>query len=116
MSIVTGGHPPAVYVPKEGPASFIELEGDILGMFEGVYLGEREIEVNQGDRFFLYTDGLIEEIGEQTVWTGGLTELLTVCEQLRDIPIRNAAENLLNRMPLDLDHLKDDVVVLGIEV
>ncbi|MFC1533185.1 SpoIIE family protein phosphatase [Thermodesulfobacteriota bacterium] len=69
MSIVNSGHPPVVYLPKKGEARFIEIKGDVMGIFRDVFFETQDIVVNEGDRFFLYSDGLIERPGERKVWT-----------------------------------------------
>ena len=75
-----------------------------------------ELFVSAGDRFFLYTDGLIEKPRERKVWSGVLPELLDACPQVRDVPIEKAAEMLCRLMLKDQDASEDDVVLLGIEV
>ena len=92
------------------------MKGDVLGTFSDVFFGVQDIEVDKGDRFFLYSDGLIEKPGERKVWTEGLKELLRMCDQLRDIPIRESAERLKDMMQGGISRFEDDIVVLGIEV
>ena len=116
MTIVNGGHPPVVYLPVKGEPRFIELEGDILGIFSDVYFGHQDIKVKEGDRFFMFTDGLIEKPEEKQVWTGGLQDLLNACFQLKDTPFRESAEGLANLMIGKGNKSGDDIVVLGIEV
>ena len=50
---------------KKFPSTPVELviiktQGDILGMFADATFGIKKIAVNQGDRFFIYSDGLVE--------------------------------------------------------
>ena len=116
MTIINGGHPPVVYLPVNGEARLIKLEGDILGIFSDVHFGHQDIKVKEGDRFFMFTDGLIEESEKKKVWTGGLHNLLNACFQLKDTPIRESAEVLANLMIGKGNKSWDDIVVLGIEV
>lgn len=116
MSIVSGGHPPAVYLPKTGKAGLIEMVGDAIGIFKDAYFEKRYIEVNYGDRFFLYSDGLIEKPAERKVWTEGLNELLRHCDRLRDVPLHDSTERLKHMMQDHASQPEDGIVVLGIEV
>ena len=116
MTLVNAGHPPPVYLPREGKADFIELNGDILGSFENVYFGAREVSVSEGDRFFLYSDGLIERIEEKKVWTVDKDKLLEACESIKDIPFHRCAEALTEQILGNELKPEDDIVVLGIEV
>jgi len=113
--LVNAGHPPVLYVPVDNKAALIELEGDIIGMFEDVLFDSKEIQVQSGDRFFLFTDGLIERADEEQVWTNGLQGLLEVSDSIRDCPISESAERLKNLIMEDIVP-EDDVVVLGFEV
>ena len=65
MSIINCGHLPAVYLPKESETRLIDINVDIIGIFKDVYFETVEIEVKEGDRFFLYSEGLIEKHGEK---------------------------------------------------
>jgi sigma-B regulation protein RsbU (phosphoserine phosphatase) len=116
MTIVNAGHPPPVYVPKGDSPRFVELTGDVLGIFTNVYFGMKEIAVTPGDRFFLYSDGLIERIDQKKVWTEGKEELLKHCEDLNQMPFEVCAERLSHLMLDKGPKPEDDVVVLGIEV
>lgn len=116
MSIVNAGHLPVVYLPKDAEPRFVEMDGDVLGAFTNVSYGKQDIEVSDGDRFFFYTDGLIERPGEKKVWSGALPELLERCVAVKDVPIDESAERLASLMLGNTDKPEDDVVVLGVEV
>ncbi|RLB79760.1 MAG: fused response regulator/phosphatase [Deltaproteobacteria bacterium] len=116
LSIVNAGHPPAVYLPKEGEARLTEVDGDILGIFNEVYYGQQDIKVTTGDRFFLYSDGLIERPALKKVWFECLPDLLEACSHLKDVPIQEAAEQLTRLMIGQNCKPEDDIVVLGVEV
>jgi len=116
MTIINCGHPPIAYLPKKGKSRLIMLEGDILGTFRDVYFGNQEIRVNKGDRFILYSDGLIEDPGEKKVWTDGLDDLLKACDQLRDLPISQVAGSLFDLLRGNKGKIEDDIVVMAIEI
>jgi sigma-B regulation protein RsbU (phosphoserine phosphatase) len=116
MTIVNGGHPPVVYLPKGGQARLIDIQGDVIGIFSDVYFGVQDIRVNEGDRFYIYSDGLVEKPGHRKVWTEGLDDLLKACSRLKEIPIRESAERLKDMLLRNTIGFEDDIVVLGIEV
>lgn len=116
MSLINCGHPPAVYIPQNGEIELIHLKGDVLGAFRDVFFELREIHVQKGDRFFIYSDGLIERPGDKNVWTEGMNDLLKACRELRDIPIMDSAVRLRDMMHETTTAFEDDIVVLGIEV
>jgi sigma-B regulation protein RsbU (phosphoserine phosphatase) len=114
LTIISAAHPPALFIPHEGEAKFIKLDGDILGMFKDAVFGNRTISVNQKDRIFLYSDGLIEK--SDKVWTKGLNALLEACEESRNHPISKAPEIIKELMFKNVTPPEDDVVIMGIEV
>jgi sigma-B regulation protein RsbU (phosphoserine phosphatase) len=116
MTIVNAGHPPPVYIPNGGKPQFIEITGDVLGFFPNVSFGAQNISVSEGDRFFLYSDGLIERIGAKKVWAKQKRKLLDLCGNVNHTKIQKCAETIANRMIGNGSHPEDDVVVLGIEV
>jgi sigma-B regulation protein RsbU (phosphoserine phosphatase) len=117
MTLVNAGHPPVIYHPKDREPTLIRIPGDILGAFNEVCFGVQDISVSRGDRFFLYSDGLIEtDVNKKTVWIRNLKYLQHFCTRLKDIPIERCPEALADWMLKDQSDPDDDIVVLAIEV
>jgi sigma-B regulation protein RsbU (phosphoserine phosphatase) len=116
LTIINCGHPPAVYIPKNGSAELVHLKGDVLGIFRDVFFEVKEIHVGEGDRFYIYSDGLIEGLDDKNGWLEGLQYLLANCEKLRDMPIPQSTMQLRDMMHKGTKAFEDDVVVLGIEI
>jgi len=116
MTIVNAGHPPAVYVPVKGEPSFVEINGDILGVFKDVWFGQKNIDVSPGDRFYLYSDGLVESCRQKIMWTQAQQDLIAVCNKVRDISIREAPGKIVQLLHKEVFQPEDDIVILGIEV
>ncbi len=116
MILINAGHPPMIYVPKQGQAEIMEMEGDVLGIFKDVYFGQRQMEVAAGDRFFLYSDGLIESLAEKNVWTQNLEIIRRACESVRDLPIETAPGEIAQILRPGAFQAEDDVVVMGVEI
>jgi phosphoserine phosphatase RsbU/P len=58
------GHPPMLcFTRRDGRADEIEQNGLVLGFDAGTRYSEREQSLQRGERFLLYTDGLIEAAG-----------------------------------------------------
>ena len=116
LTIISMAHPPVLLLPADGPARLLENDGDVLGAFPNVSYPAIRVEVQRGDRFFLYSDGLLERGEEPEVWSALTDELPERAEGLRGLPIQQAAD-LLNEM-FEQAHgqTTDDIVVLGYEV
>ena len=109
------GHPPALLC-REGRVELLDLPGDVLGMFEHVELGRREIDVRPGDRLYLYSDGLLEKTpGRIGSIQGNLDRLARAGERSAALPIAGAVEAMAAAL-LGAAPPADDVVLLGVEV
>lgn len=116
-SIVSMGHPPMVYQPVNGTPRLIEQEGDILGAFEEVNFGAESLTVTAGDRFYLYSDGLLERTGSGTLWSELTEQLTAMVAQVPPGTAVQATAELLTQMAADYYGIADDdVVVLVVEV
>ncbi len=116
MTIINAGHPPVVYVPIDDEPRLIEMSGDVLGIFNDVIFGQQTIKVSPGDRFFLYSDGIIESTEEKLVWTEATKKMLNACSKIGDVPITKAPEKIKNSLCKENFQPEDDIVVLGIEI
>ncbi len=116
MRIVSCGHPPVVYVPVDGEARTLDMEGDVIGIFKNVLFGEVVLKVAPGDRFYMYTDGLIESQDEKIVWSEGAQKMLDTCIKVNDVPILDAPKMISEILIPDFSLLEDDIVVVAIEV
>ena len=116
MTLVGGGHPPVLHLPINGQARLIELGGDPVGMFRDATFSSREIPVEQGDRFFAYSDGLLERPDIGKVWTAATDELLEVAEELRQVAVSEAAAKLNDLFNRRHEAPDDDIVIMAIEI
>lgn len=116
LTLINAGHPPVVCLPKEGEPFLVKAEGDILGMFSDAQFGIDRMDVAKGDRFFVYSDGLVESADNKITWASGADSLLPVYETLRDFSYESAPNELIGQLFGNDSCPEDDVVVLCIEV
>ncbi|NLD35725.1 MAG: response regulator [Desulfatiglans sp.] len=60
VNITQAGHPSPIKIEKNGSASFIGSGGFPVGIFPEATYEEHEFYLESGDRFILYSDGIIE--------------------------------------------------------
>jgi len=111
------GHPPLLRW-NQGKLESIESNGLILGVMSGCEYPVREISITAGDRFLLYTDGLIEpeNINGESFGDRKLEEVV------RDSQLRPSSE-LSDRLLSELRHWQpasapqqDDITLIVIDV
>jgi len=116
LTIINAGHPPVVCLPVDGDPYLIKTQGDVLGMFKDAHFGTRSIDVSRGDRFFVYSDGLVESAKNKITWASGADSLLPVYQQIAEVPYDKAPAELVNHLFGKDCPPEDDIVVLCVKV
>jgi len=117
LIVVNAGHLPVLHLSCEGEIRTLAAEGDILGVFDDVLFEPLCVNVSGGDRFFLFTDGLLEVFGEDPrSREEGIDALMACCVETRDLPIEKAVNEIVSLICPDRGRLQDDVLLLGVEV
>jgi sigma-B regulation protein RsbU (phosphoserine phosphatase) len=115
LTVVSAGHPPLILVSGAGDARTVELDSDPLGMFGAAILRRQDLRVSAGDRFFIYSDGLIESSpggGRRR----GLEQLVEACVRYRDAPLSECPDIIVRELRLGNRPIEDDLVLLAVEV
>ena len=115
LTVIGAGHPPLILVSREGEAQTVELASDPLGVFGAAILRRRDLPVRPGDRFFLYTDGLIEPsagAGRRK----GLERLIDACVRHRAAAPGESAARIADELRPEGRPVEDDLLLLAAEV
>ena len=106
------GHPYPLYVPREGPPQFQQMEGSLLGVFTTKY-SLRSLDLCPGDKVLFFTDAIDSgRFGDHPV---GKPSLLAAVERFRELP----AKEFVQRLAIDLflqAKQTDDLTLLAMEV
>jgi len=116
--IVNMGHPPIIYIPYGKTPILLEYDGDILGAFEDVSYNAHSMEISPKDRFYLYTDGLIERGDSSEVWSANLEKLLNILKDMnvQEMSLEESIKDIKKVAFLDGTEPDDDIILLGVEV
>ena len=115
LSVVSAGHPPLILIKKSGKAETVEMDGDPLGLFSSLVLQRKDVRVSRGDRFFLYSDGLIEGTpggGRRR----GLEALMDACVRHLACPLAEATVSIAGELRPDAGTVTDDLLLLAVEM
>ena len=117
LTLINAGHPPILFISKEGHAELMKPQGDILGVFDTISIEAEEREVSPGDRFFMYTDGFIEGVGSnKKTRNQGIDDLIQAGLKFRDKPLQEALMGIVKDIFLYGVPHQDDVLLLGVEI
>lgn len=112
LSVVNAGHPPAVVLRQSQPDPIVLVaESDVIGAFPDAAFAAEDIRLVAGDRFFLYSDGLIESFGPRPA---ALQHLVAACGEFRNQPLAEAVQSVRQAFARDPQSV-DDVLLLGVE-
>lgn len=114
---VSAGHPGLVYCPNDGPPILRETESFAIGWFEDVEYEEHVVQLNPGDRIYMYSDGITESATiEGSAF--GEKQLLEEVNNNRATDLDTSVTKLLNRVVnwTGLRSPQDDLSILAFEI
>lgn len=114
-----GGHPPGIILKKDGKLKLLDQRGMIIGLKqilskEQLIFGEGEGFLENGDKVFLYTDGVIElenQQGEQF----GANRFYDLLKSLHTESIDKIIQEVDQTLRSFSDYFEDDVSLIGFE-
>lgn len=116
LTIINAGHPPVICLPQDGEPFLVKTDGDVLGMFNDAHFGIQTVDAHSGDKFFVYSDGLVESAEDQVTWASGADSLIPVLKNMPKTDFENAPETLIKSLFNENTLPEDDLVVLCVEV
>ena len=112
----SAGHPGPIVITSTNQVEEIYVSGHPIGLVEDPEFGEATIQLNRGDRFYLYSDGLVEEKNPDNLFFG-LDRLQNSLQQYSTQSLNESVSHTINQI-FDWhgsEHLNDDVSLIGME-
>jgi phosphoserine phosphatase RsbU/P len=110
------GHPPPLILRGDGSILNIHGEGPLLGIFAGEKFGDSQVQLRQGDRMFVYTDGIEvafsdDHISNKQQWRAEI-------QRRGDLPTEQLLKELADSLDRESGSLSpnDDVSIIVAEV
>ncbi|MDO5576337.1 MAG: PP2C family protein-serine/threonine phosphatase, partial [Fibrobacter sp.] len=108
------GHPAPVLITKEGSIKQLNTVGTFLGLIAGIEFEMSTVSFNNGDRIFLFTDGIYEALDSQTrtdiLGYDSFIEILSKCNCLPFNKLLSSIQKQLQDLIYD-----DDYTLIAIE-
>jgi serine phosphatase RsbU (regulator of sigma subunit) len=117
LRFTVAGHPAPILVRDGSLPRCLDLTGFPIGMLDEVEYEESAIDLQPGDRLYLYSDGLTEEVNAD-VEEFGNERLLSAIAGGEALGLQESVESLIQKVVAwrGEQHLKDDVSVLAVSV
>jgi phosphoserine phosphatase RsbU/P len=116
LSFARGGHPYPVLVRRDGQLRQLQIRGPLLGIFEHAEYLQDSVQLEKGDKIFLYSDGVEPLVGKFDIHAGFLfTEEF---KSIKHLPVKEALD-ALNTMITNKTFTAaetDDITVVGMEI
>lgn len=117
LEFVQAGHPSMIYVPQQGHIPEVCREGDMpVGMVEGATYQSQQLQLQSGDRLYVYSDALIEgdKAGELYGENRVLASVAAHCQESLDVSIGHIVDDC--KQWLGSENLDDDLTLLAIDI
>jgi sigma-B regulation protein RsbU (phosphoserine phosphatase) len=114
---VLAGHVPVVHVPHDGAPRLLDAEGLAIGFLEDMEFDEHTVQLQAGDRLYLYSDGVPEAMDAE-LNEFGERQMLEIMELGKGQSLADSASLLLQTVKrwCAKNGPKDDVSILGVEI
>ena len=117
LTFARGGHPDPILLSRDGELKILESEGALLGIFPDDVYQQSAVELQPGDRVFIYSDGVeMAFSSSDSPSPAQWRELLYARRDLPTAEIISDLRELLGRSDANDDRKKDDLTVIAVEV
>jgi phosphoserine phosphatase RsbU/P len=117
LTFARGGHPDPILLSRDGELKILESEGALLGIFPDDVYQQSAVELQPGDRVFIYSDGV--EMAFSSSDSPSPSQWRELLYARRDLPTAQIIADLrelLGRSDANSDRKKDDLTVIAVEV
>ena len=116
LTYITAGHPAPVLLSPGGRCRNLTVGGFPVGLAKDPDYQERTVDLQVGDRLYVYTDGLLEAAGEDGPEFGA-ERLAEAVLRSRDLPLQDSVETLeAEAKAWAGGPLHDDLSILALEI
>ena len=113
ITVVSAGHLPVVLQSPDGELTQVAAEGDVLGVFASPVFAPIVVSAAEGARFWLYTDGVVEDFELRRTWAQGLATLKRAIASLGPGPLEASLTEVCHMLDLSGPGEDDRLLLVG---
>ncbi|MCP4258764.1 MAG: serine/threonine-protein phosphatase [Planctomycetes bacterium] len=116
LTYARAGHPyPILIRPGQQPEQ-LQIKGSLLGVFEQAEFAQQTVQLQPGDKLFLYSDGAEPFIGKFEDKTGfGFSEKFLEVKDLPVVEMMDKLNTIAHNQKIDPAEI-DDITMIGLEI
>lgn len=117
LRFTIAGHPAPILARAGEPPRRLDVSGLPIGVIDEAHYDETVLDLKPGDRLYLHSDGVTEEVNAQDEEFGD-ERLISAIAESQALSLSDSVESLVRRVIVwrGEDHLKDDISILAIAV
>jgi len=116
LTYARAGHPYPIFIRRGEETKQLEIRGSLLGVFKQAEYGQETVQLQQGDKLLLYSDGAEPFIGNFDDLTGfHFTSEFREIENLPIVEMMDRFNMLAQNQQIDPAEV-DDITMIGFEV
>lgn len=117
FTYIAAGHPPLIRITADGRSELLNSENFAIGWFPDADYNEASVQLERGDRLYLYSDGITEAMNPESEQFG-YDRMLDRLNSSRASSLEDSVKGLSDDVShwVARDHFKDDVSILGLEL
>jgi sigma-B regulation protein RsbU (phosphoserine phosphatase) len=96
LTYCNAGHNPPLYF-RNGGYERLSVGGTVVGIFPDAHYDQATLQLQQGDLFFAYTDGIVESVNEYGEEFGE-ERLITLLQENRDLSAEELQKMIMDRV------------------
>ncbi len=94
LTYSNGGHLPPIILGADGSVRSLEVGGSVIGLLPGLTFEEQTVQLNPGDLFVAYSDGLTEPENVEKQEDFGADRLVELVQAHRELPLPTITQNV----------------------
>jgi sigma-B regulation protein RsbU (phosphoserine phosphatase) len=95
-TLLSAGHLPVIISRPDGSTTLLKAEGDVLGVFDAPVFKAASIEAAPGTRFWMFSDGIVEDFDSGQSWKRGMCRLQDNIAKTCGLPIKRALDKAID--------------------
>jgi len=117
LYIMNAAHLPVIIISNNGQHKTVDSNSDVIGVFKNAEFNTDQVKVEEGEKIYFYSDGLVELFQQKQISREeGIEHLIELCKKYHHYDISNSVKNIKKELFTNNITPEDDLLLLGFEI